>query len=71
MRQLVWGLGGRKWWQGSAGWQRRRSWGRGGVFSHRRDIRKSLAQDLKVLGCLVVLLVELGSICDVQEGENG
>lgn len=68
--QAAWGLGGRKWWQGSAGRQRRRSRGRSGVFRHEGDIGNNLAQDLKVLGCLVVLLVELGGICEAQEGEN-
>lgn len=67
----VWGLGGRKGWQGSAGWRRRRFQGRSRILGHGGAIGTCLAQDLKVLGCLVVLLVELGSIWEEEvEGET-
>lgn len=71
MGEPVWGLGGRKGWQGSAGWRRRRRrrQGRSRTLGHGGAIRTCLAQDLKVLGCLVVLLVELGSIWGAQEEE--
>lgn len=59
----VWGLGGRKGRQGSAG----RSRGRSRILGNGGDIRTSLPQDLEVLGGLVVLLVELGSIWEARE----
>lgn len=65
----VWGLGRRKGWQGSAGWRRRRNHRRSRILGHGGGIRTRLAQDLKVLGCLVVLLVELGSIWEAREVE--
>lgn len=53
----------RQGWKRSASGRGRRSGGLGGLPANNRDdIRAGLTQDLKVLGGLAVLLVELGSI---------
>lgn len=64
------GLGGRKGGQGPAGRRGRRSRGTSDVLRDGGAIGAGLAQDLKVLGCFVVLLVELGSIWEAR-GERG
>ena len=55
----------------SAGGRRRGQGRRGGSLAHGHNIGASLAQDLKVLGGLAVLLVELSGIWEKEEEKRG